>query len=324
MNIKVLLSIVLAGAFMSAVADDYENPVISRSLPDPTVMRAPDGNFYLYATENVRNVPIYKSPDLVNWTFVGTAFNPDSRPQWNPKGNIWAPDINQADSVYLLYYSKSEWGGEWTCGIGVATASSPEGPFTDHGPLFISNEIGIQNCIDPFYIEEDGRKYLFWGSFHGIYGAELTDDGLALRNDSAPVKIAGDFMEGTYIHRRDGHYYLFGSAGRCCEGERSTYRVTVGRADNLFGPYVDRQGRPLTDNHHEVILQRNEAVIGPGHNSEIITDADGNDWILYHGFSAAAPDKGRLVYLDRVTWTDGWPAISTGTPSLTSPAPAFP
>ena len=56
-------------------------------------------------------------------------------------------------------------GGEWTCGIGVATADKPEGPFVDHGMMFRSNEIGVQNSIDPFYIEDGGRKYMFWGVF---------------------------------------------------------------------------------------------------------------------------------------------------------------
>lgn len=313
----------MAIGLCASATDTYTNPVIPKSLPDPTVMRAADGTFYLFATENTRNVPIYRSANLVDWTFAGTAFTDATRPQWNPKGAIWAPDINETGGKYLLYYSKSEWGGEWTCGIGVATADAPQGPYIDRGPLFISNEIGVQNCIDPFYIEDNGHKYLFWGSFHGIYGSELTDDGLALRSDAGLVKIAGDFMEATYIHRHDGYYYLFGSAGRCCEGERSTYRVTVGRSENLRGPYTDRQGRPLTDNHHEVILSRSESVIGPGHNSEIITDAEGNDWILYHGFSADCPDKGRLVFLDRVSWVDGWPVIAGGTPSENSPRPRF-
>ncbi|HCF80558.1 MAG TPA: arabinan endo-1,5-alpha-L-arabinosidase, partial [Porphyromonadaceae bacterium] len=56
--------------------------------------------------------------------------------------------------------SMSVWGGEWTCGIGVATSDKPEGPFTDHGKLFRSNEIDVQNSIDPFYIEENAKKYL--------------------------------------------------------------------------------------------------------------------------------------------------------------------
>jgi arabinan endo-1,5-alpha-L-arabinosidase len=46
------------------------------------------------------------------------------------------------------------------------------------------NEIGVQNSIDPFYIEDDGKKYLFWGSFRGIYAIELNDDGLSLKPDA--------------------------------------------------------------------------------------------------------------------------------------------
>ena len=53
----------------------YSNPVIDISAPDPTVIRAEDGTFYLYATEDTRNVPIYQSVNLVDWKQVGTAAN---------------------------------------------------------------------------------------------------------------------------------------------------------------------------------------------------------------------------------------------------------
>lgn len=95
----------------------------------------------------------------------------------------------------------STWGGEWTCGIGVATSDSPQGPFEDHGMLFRSNEIGVRNSIDPFYIEDGGKKYLFFGSFHGIYAVELSDDGLSLKENTRPLRVAGDAYEGTYIHK---------------------------------------------------------------------------------------------------------------------------
>ena len=186
--------------------DFYRNPIINTSLPDPTVIRANDGYYYLYATENIRNLPIYRSKNLVDWEFVNTAFTRESRPQWNPKGNLWAPDINYINGKYVLYYAKSEWGGEWTCGIGVATADKPEGPFTDHGALFTSRDIDVQNSIDGFFIEDHGKKYIFWGSFHGIFGIELTDDGLAVKPGAEKKQVAGTFMEGTYIHRHGGYY----------------------------------------------------------------------------------------------------------------------
>ena len=191
----------------------YYNPVINYSLPDPSVIKGEDGYFYLYATENIRNLPIHRSKNLVDWEYMGTAFTNDTRPDFEPKGGLWAPDINKIGDKYVLYYSMSVWGGEWTCGIGCATADKPEGPFKDHGKMFRSNEINVQNSIDPFYIEEGGRKYLFWGSFRGIYAIELSDDGLSLKEGATPQKVAGTAYEGTYIHKKDGYYYFFASIG---------------------------------------------------------------------------------------------------------------
>ena len=161
----------------------YKNPVTTQKMPDPTVIRDGD-TFYLYATEAVRNVPIMKSRDLVNWTLCGTVFSEATRPDFTEGGEIWAPDINYVGDRYLLYYSLSSWGGIEDCGIGVAEAETPEGPWINHGKLFISKEIGCLNSIDPFFIEEDGAKYLFWGSFRGIWGARLSDDGLTLDRKS--------------------------------------------------------------------------------------------------------------------------------------------
>ena len=284
-------------------------PVIDMSAPDPTVIRAEDGTFYLYATEDMRNVPIFHSANLVDWKLVGTAFTDNSRPKWLPKGGIWAPDIQRVGGKYHLYYAKSVWGGEWDAGIGVAVSNNPAGPFVDRGCMFTSKQIGIQNCIDPFYIEDGGKKYLFFGSFHGIYGVELTADGLHVKQGAKPREVAGTFMEATYIRRRGGYYYLFGSTGTCCEGARSTYRITIGRSKSLFGPYVDKTGQRLLDNHYNILLDKDDSVLGPGHNAGLITDDAGNDYMFYHGFKASDPDAGRVVWLSRIVWADGWPSV---------------
>ncbi len=104
----------------------YANPVVERSLPDPTVIRAEDGYFYLYATEDTYNMPIMRSGNLVDWTLVGRVFTNETRPDFEPGGGLWAPDINYIDGKYVIYYSMSVWGGESTCGIGVAVADKPE------------------------------------------------------------------------------------------------------------------------------------------------------------------------------------------------------
>ncbi len=300
----------------------YHNPVVDYSLPDPSIIQGEDGYFYLYATEDIRNIPIHRSKNLVDWEFVGTVFTADTRPTFEPKGGLWAPDINRIGDKYVLYYSMSRWGMEWTCGIGVATADSPAGPFKDEGMMFRSKEIGIQNCIDPFYIENNGKKFLFWGSFRGIYGAELTDDGLALKSGGIKKQIAGTAYEGTYICKHDGYYYLFASTGTCCEGLKSTYQTVVGRSRSLWGPYVDRLGKSMMDNHHELLIGRNERFLGTGHNAELVMDDMGHDWILYHGIDTTNP-HGRVLLLDRVEWKDGWPAVQNSSPSEDGERPIF-
>ena len=81
-------------------AETYQNPVIAYSLPDPSVIRGDDGYFYLYATEDIRNLPIHRSKDLVNWEMVGTAFTDQTRPDFEPDGGLWAPDINKVGDRY--------------------------------------------------------------------------------------------------------------------------------------------------------------------------------------------------------------------------------
>lgn len=322
MQIKLLLLSFLSYSAGLMAENTYTNPVVDYSLPDPSVIKGDDGYYYLYATEDIRNLPIHRSKDLVNWELVGTAFTDETRPDFEPKGGLWAPDINKIGDKYVLYYSMSVWGGEWTCGIGCAVADTPAGKFKDCGMMFRSNGINVQNSIDPFYIEDGGKKYLFWGSFHGIYGIELSDDGLKVKEGAKPVQVAGDAYEGTYIHKRDGYYYLFASMGRCCEGIKSTYTTVVGRSDKLFGPYLDKQGRSMSDNHHEVLIQKNESFVGTGHNSEIVTDKVGNDWMFYHAVKVSDPD-GRVLMLDKIVWEDDWPSVKTNSPSLESEKPVL-
>jgi arabinan endo-1,5-alpha-L-arabinosidase len=300
----------------------YTNPVAGLSLPDPTLLRAPDGFFYLYATEDIRNTPVYRSADLVDWVFQGTAFTRETRPDFVEKGGIWAPDINLINGQYVLYYSMSVWGGEWGAGIGVASGSEPGGPFADHGKLFLSSEIDVQNSIDPFYIEDGGKKYLFWGSFHGIYAIELTDDALSVRPGAVKQRVAGTAYEGTYIIKRGRYYYLFCSTGTCCEGVKSTYQTVAGRSRRLMGPYLNKKGESMNDNKHEIIIHGNDRFAGTGHNSEIVYDDKGRSWMLYHAVDKSKP-RGRVLMLDEIKWPGGWPSVDGAAPSLSSRRPEF-
>lgn len=320
-----LFFLVLLTAVIAAGAQVYQNPVTRRSLPDPTIIRADDGCFYMFATEDTHNVPVMKSTDLVTWNYVRTAFTDATRPNFVSGAAIWAPDVNEINGNYVLYYSMSKWGGTWDCGIGVATSKRPWGPYANAKKLFISREIGIENCIDPFYIkDDDGKNYLFFGSFHDIYGVELSADGLSLADGAKPVKIAGGLIEATYIIKHDGYYYLVGSAGSCCEGAKSTYRLVVARSRRLFGPYVSKSGGHAKDNSFSELLRGSSEVYGPGHCAEWQVDDNGQHWIVYHGFPASDVSMGRVTYLDKVNWDGaGWPYILNQQPSTESEMPYF-
>lgn len=318
----------------------YTNPVFTPILADPTVIRDPvSGFFYAYGTEDRwhtdnRNhvVPIVRSRDLISWTYVGDAFT--TKPSWKSSGGIWAPDIAIVNDRYHLYYSYSTW-GDTDPGIGLAISSFPTGVFVDQGKLFLSSEIGVPNSIDPFYFEDDGKKYLFWGSFssasnQGTYGTELTEDGRAVKDMGQKFKIAAGDFEAVNIFKKNGYYYFFGSKGGCCDGLSSTYNVRVGRATSLEGPYLDRDGRDIADRGNgTLVLQRSAVHVGPGHNAPLITDNNGDDWMLYHAMDVNNPVingvNQRALFLDKVNWdSEGWPLVNDGYPSATEKAqPVF-
>ena len=307
----------------------YCNPIIAFSAPDPTVIRAQDGYFYLYGTENTRNVPIYRSKNLVNWEYKGTAFTDATRPTWGGDHNIWAPEIRYFNNHYVLYYSWAIWGDEWRSNVGVAVSDSPLGPFIDKGCLIDSKVIGVQNSIDQFFYEDNGKKYMFWGSFRGIYATELTDNGLEIKKktDGTPVlkkRICGNRFEGTNIYKRGEYYYLFASIGTCCNGATSTYQTVVGRSKNVLGPYLDKTGRDMLYDYCEIIMSGNETWAGPGHNSILIQDDVGTDWIIYHGYKKKEAENGRYVLMDKLIWSnDGWPSVKSNAPSILEVAPYF-
>jgi arabinan endo-1,5-alpha-L-arabinosidase len=309
----------------------YRNPVFEPILADPTVIKADDGWFYAYGTQDNWGdgkpghlVAVVRSKNLTDWTFVNDAFL--TKPSWKEKGGIWAPEVVKVNGKYHLYYAYSTW-GDPNPGIGLAIADAPAGPFTDHGKLLLSSEVNVPNSIDPFFIEDQGKKYLFWGSFsdaptQGTYGVEMSADGKMIPDLTKKIKIAAGDMEAVMIHKRNGYYYFFGSKENCCEGAASRYNIRVGRSKTLFGPYTDKDGNDLKErNTGAVLIKRTEKIAGPGHNSRIITDAKGQDWMLYHAIDVDKPlvstgANRRFLMLDKITWKNGWPEIFNAVPSM--------
>lgn len=310
-------------------ATSYQNPVFEPDVADPTVVRGGDGWFYAYGTENTwtdgvhHTVPVIKSKNLVQWQFVKDAFV--NRPAWRTDGGIWAPDVTYMNSRYYMFYSISTW-GDSNPGIGLAISNYPAGPFVDQGKVFDSNTIGVSNSIDPFFFQTGSgttlKSYLFWGSFNGIYGIELSANYKTTVGEK--FKIAGNAFEASYIFEKDGKFYFFGSTGSCCDGVNSQYRVNVAVATNLKGPYYDKNGNAILNDGQfgSTFLAGSQSAgwVGPGHNSRIITDDAGNNYFLYHAIDVNKPllpggATRRPLLMDKITWINGWPEIPGGIPS---------
>lgn len=327
-------------ALSSSAEIYYTNPILDTVLADPSVILDPkSGFFYAYGTEDnwgdglgSRLIPIVRSKDLINWTLVGNAF--ERKPAWKDKGGLWAPDINYIGGEYYLYYSFSTW-GDPNPGIGLAIASNPEGPFIDQGKLFTSKEVDVPNSIDPFFFEDHGKKFLFWGSFsdkatQGTYGVELSADGRSVPDFNKKFKVAAGDFEAVMIHKKDGFYYFLGSKGSCCEGVNSKYNVRIARSPHLNGPFLDKNGEDISQRGNgSLFMQGNDKFVGPGHNAQFITDDQGTDWFIYHGIDAnqgklRSGASRRVLLMDQVVWENGWPKVMGNTPStLKKKGPTF-
>lgn len=292
---------------------------------DPAIIRQGD-TYHLFTTGNLRDkdglIGWRTSRDLKEWTLQRPVF--DAIPDWAKRavpgtGGLWAPDIIHVGGEFRLYYSVSTFGKNRSA-IGLVVTptldrAAPDFGWVDKGLVWQSTPKDDYNAIDPnIIVDGDGRHWMSFGSFwSGIKLVELDPaTGLALK-DTKPIAIAQrsrpGAVEGPFIIKRDGYYYLFASYDFCCRGVNSTYYTVVGRSQAVTGPYVDRDGKPMMKGGGLLVLHAElddaKRFVGPGHNS-ILRDG-GADFIVYHAYDTLQNGRPTLR-IQRLGWTpDGWP-----------------
>ncbi len=315
----------LAPAHSVLGADEYSTDV---RIHDPVMIRERD-TYYLFGTG--RGIMVYSSKDMRAWKPEPPVF--DTIPAWTTKvvpnfqGRYWAPDISLHGGTYYLYYAVST-GGKITSAIGVATnrtldRSSKDFQWIDHGIVVQSIPYrDLWNAIDPqLVLGADGTPWLAFGSFWaGLRLARLAPDlmklaepqewrSLAKRersvliDDAEPEPAA---IEAPFIFRKDGWFYLFASWDHCCRGVNSDYKVIVGRARDVTGPYVDARDERLEKGGGTLLIAGNARWPGIGHNS--VYTFDGRDWFIAHAYDASDRGWSKLKILE-ITWKDGWPTL---------------
>lgn len=329
-------------------ADNYMHLAAATSqwahynLHDPTVIRS-RGYFYAYSTEaawgfGLRGIPYRRSRDLVNWEYLGSIFEtyPAEVLSWkhsvDPNSSrsmtgIWAPYILKVDAEYRLYYSAifSDTGRAM---IVLATADSPEGPWTNRGWLVHSTNTSVHNAIDPsIVIGRDKGHWMLWGSWtQGIYAIELDPTtGLRKGDLNSYKRITRNGPKNTWswtssyegpeviYHPELDYYYLFVAHG----GLGNVYHTRVARSKNPDGPYYDYAGKDVNYTVNQDIyplicypyqFQNHSGWQGISHVSAFTS---GKDYFLMNQGRPSFLPTMMIMHTRKIFWTaDGWPVLS--------------
>jgi arabinan endo-1,5-alpha-L-arabinosidase len=335
---------------INAIADTYESiaPFTFHmqwgvyNVHDPAIKKFGE-YYYCYSTDagfGLANtlrpgLQVRKSKDLVEWTFVGWVF--DALPAMGsayirgegatPLNSLWAPYIIKVGNEYRLYYSLASSAFKVSV-IGLATASSPEGPWTERNIVVTSKNLATPqtNAIDPTVIVTPaGEHWMYYGSaFDGIYALKLDPaTGLAFANGDKGKRIAQRGFTGNIINGNIeapeiiynetlNKYFLFISY----DWLETKYNVRVGRSDNPQGPFLDFNNIDINtvQDHGPMILapyqfQGHAGWQGTAH-CAVFKD-DGGQYFMGHQGRPGNSMFSMVLHVRKIFWTqDGWPIVS--------------
>jgi arabinan endo-1,5-alpha-L-arabinosidase len=289
---------------------------------DPTMIEA-DGVFYRFWTGD--DLPMASSTDLMNWT-AGAAVYRDGYPDWSREwlagvsGQTfnfpWAPDVSFFNGKYHLYSSFSaKFGDNISCITHLTTDDIASGDWTDHGPVICTEGDEPYNAIDADVgFDTQGKPFLAFGSFwDGIMAFELDANGDRVGTELTRLAWARE-IEAPVLFRRCGYYYLFVTWGLCCPGQgrrvdQLTYRVAVGRSENVLGPYLDKEGVSMVEGGGTLIVQGDDAYAAAGH-SDVLVTGD-RIYHLYHAYRSPRGDA-ELRIVEMPFDDQGWPVPAAG------------
>ncbi|HTU67107.1 MAG TPA: family 43 glycosylhydrolase [Steroidobacteraceae bacterium] len=277
----------------------FLNPVVAGDHPDPSVLRVGADYYLTFSSfDAYPGLPLWHSPDLVNWRPVGNTLN-------KPVGSVWAPElVFHGGRFYNYFHART---ADYRS-LYVITAERIDGPWSD--PV----DLELPAHIDPGHaVGEDGRRWLF---LSGGDRVALTDDGLAT---AGPVEHVYDpwryppewdvetfAPEGPKVLRRGAWFYLILAVGGTA-GPPMGHMVIVARSKSIHGPWENAPNNPIVRT-----TSANEKWWSRGH-ATAIDAPDGSWWLVYHGYEHGFWTLGRQTLLDPLHWNEaGWPEAKGG------------
>jgi beta-xylosidase len=274
------------------------NPLFAGWYADPEI-HCFNGRYYIYPTgsasfEKQHVFECWSSDDLTNWKHEGVILDLDDV-LWSTQYAAWAPSCAQSplDGKFYLYFSAGD-----GAGIGVAVSDSPAGPFRDAigMPLVREYYFGAQPIDAHCFVDDDGQSYLLWGGHGKCVIVPLTPTMRAFHRAPREITPSKDYVEGPFMIRRNGLYYLMWSEGSWTD---HSYLAAYGVAKHPLGPF--QFAGKILENHPEI-------ANGAGHHSVMLLPGTQDDWVIcYHRRPLdACEDHHRVVCLDRLTFrSDG-------------------
>jgi arabinan endo-1,5-alpha-L-arabinosidase len=264
---------------------------------------------------------VKSSPDGLNWTQGASLFEKELD-WWRTyapamrKLDVWAPDIQEFGGRVWCYYTISEFGRN-NSAIGLKSCTSlAKGDWRDDG-FVIGSKSGVDayNAIDAsLTTDAAGNPWLVFGSwFDGIQIVRLDQATMKPTGEVRCLARRANGIEAPNIIYTNGHYYLFISIDKCCQGVNSTYKIVSGRADAIIGPYTDRAGVKLLESGGTVLETGGERWKGPGGQDVY---QNGSAWLIArHAYDANNHGKPALLISDLFWDLNNWPTFATPVPA---------
>lgn len=237
----------------------------------------------------------FSSHDLVHWTKHERVLDIKDV-SWAAYA-VWAPSSVAANGKYYLFFGANNiLTNEQLGGIGVAVSDKPEGPYRDAlgKPLINHIHNGAQPIDQMVFKDDDGQFYMYYGGWKHCNVIKLNKDLLSvvpfddgeLYKEITPAK---EYVEGSFMVKRKGVYYLMWSEG---EWTASDYSVAYAMASSPLGPFK-RVGK--------ILKQDFKVAKGAGHNS-VVNIPGTDDWyIVYHRRPLDTEDGNhRVLAIDRL------------------------
>ena len=271
------------------------NPCMTQKFSaDPGLLEY-NGRVYVYGTNDgylqdkapvkneyskINTINVMSSADLVNWSDHGTINVAGSNGIAKWAGNSWAPTachktINGKEKFFLYFANNAN-------GIGVLTADSPTGPWSDPlGKALITRQTpncNVEWLFDPaVLVDSDGTGYLYFGG--GVPSGKQANPGtiraVKLGNDMISLSGNAVAIDAPWVFEdsginKIGNTYFYSYCTNWSGGPYGNARIAYMTSNSPLGPFT-YQGTNFNNpgdffgtvgnNHHTIISFKNQYYI---------------------------------------------------------------